>query len=67
MSLEKVRTIFRSAFSKHRLATNIITSGGLLMLGDVIQQHVELYKGLHTKGAAEQYLVFILILVFRIF
>jgi len=50
MSLEKVKTIFRSAYSKHQLATNIATSGGLLMLGDVIQQHIELHKGLHTKG-----------------
>ena len=50
MSLERVRIIFRSAYSKHLLATNIVASGGLLLLGDVIQQHIELYRGLHTKG-----------------
>eukprot|EP00090_Calanus_glacialis_P023396 TRINITY_DN36104_c0_g1_i1.p1 TRINITY_DN36104_c0_g1~~TRINITY_DN36104_c0_g1_i1.p1 ORF type:complete len:184 (-),score=49.99 TRINITY_DN36104_c0_g1_i1:74-625(-) len=51
MSLERLQAIFRSAYSKHLLATNIVASGGLLLLGDVIQQNIELYKGLHTKGS----------------
>jgi hypothetical protein len=50
MSLERFRAILRSAYSKHLLASNIAASGGLLLLGDVIQQNIELYKGLHTKG-----------------
>eukprot|EP00092_Neocalanus_flemingeri_P098730 GFUD01125902.1.p1 GENE.GFUD01125902.1~~GFUD01125902.1.p1 ORF type:complete len:185 (+),score=47.59 GFUD01125902.1:118-672(+) len=50
MALESAKTMFRTAYSKHLLATNIIASGGLLMLGDVIQQNIELYRGLHRKG-----------------
>ena len=50
MSVKRADKIFRHAYSKNLLASNVITSGGLLMFGDAIQQNIELYRGLHSKG-----------------
>jgi len=51
MILRKVKEILHNAYSKHLLATNIVASGGLLLFGDVIQQQIELYRGLHLTGS----------------
>ena len=51
MMFSRVRTLFHTAYTKHLLTTNIVASGGLLLLGDVIQQHIELYRGLHSQGS----------------
>ena len=55
MILRKVKTFLHNAYSKHLLATNIVASGGLLLFGDVIQQQIELYRGLHLTGRSMNY------------
>ena len=50
-SFEKVRRLFSNAYSKKNLlTTNILASGGLLFLGDFIQQNLELRKGTSKTG-----------------
>ena len=43
--------LFKSAYEpKNLLKTNVAASGILLLLGDIIQQNIELYRGVHEKG-----------------
>ena len=51
MLFSRIKSLFHSAYTNHLLATNILASGGLLFVGDVIQQHLELYRGLHAQGS----------------
>jgi hypothetical protein len=32
------------------LRTNVAASGALLFLGDIIQQNIEIYRGVHETG-----------------
>ena len=51
MVISKMRGLFRSAYEpKNLLKTNVAASGILLLLGDIIQQNIELYRGVHEKG-----------------
>jgi len=44
--------LFKSAYEpKNLLKTNVAASGILLLLGDIIQQNIELYRGVHEKGS----------------
>ena len=51
MVISKMSGLFKSAYEpKNLLKTNVAASGILLLLGDIIQQNIELYRGVHEKG-----------------
>ena len=51
MAFNKLRVVFKSAYEPNNLLkTNVAASGVLLLIGDVIQQSIELYRGVHDKG-----------------
>ena len=51
MAFSKLRGLFKSAYEpKNLLKTNVVASGILLLIGDTIQQSIELYRGVHEKG-----------------
>ena len=51
MAFSKLRGLFKSAYEpKNLLKTNVLASGILLLIGDAIQQSIELYRGVHEKG-----------------
>ena len=51
MVLSKLHGLFKSAYEpKNLLKTNVVASGILLLIGDTIQQSIELYRGVHEKG-----------------
>ena len=47
----RLKKCVQSAYSTHLLATNVIAGGGLLFLGDVLQQHIEIRNVIHETGA----------------
>jgi len=51
--LVSARKAWKTSFGKNLLVTNIVSSGGLLMLGDLIQQRRE-RSGNHTSYDAER-------------
>jgi len=52
MVLSKLHGLFKSAYEpKNLLKTNVVASGILLLIGDTIQQSIELYRGVHEKGS----------------
>ena len=53
MGFTIVKRLFASAYEpKNLLRTNVIASGALLMLGDGIQQSIELHTQTHETGKA---------------
>jgi len=50
MPIRRLKRLFHNAYTHNLLATNITMSGGLLFLGDVIQQNIELHNGVHITG-----------------
>ena len=51
MASSKLYGLFKSAYEpKNLLKTNVVASGILLLIGDTIQQSIELYRGSHEKG-----------------
>ena len=56
MALSKVKGTIDKLFSKHLLATNIITCGSLLGVGDFFVQRSNMaYEKYHNKDAKPQY------------
>jgi len=49
-------TIWRSLFTKHLFATNVLATGGLLALGDGITQNLEIVfnRGLTEDGKEKE-------------
>ena len=43
--LPRLGRLLHSAYTSHLLATNVLASGGLLCLGDAIQQQLERWGG----------------------
>ena len=51
MAFRKLNGLFKSAYEPNNLLkTNVVASGLLLLIGDTIQQSIELYRGVHEKG-----------------
>ncbi|RZF44263.1 hypothetical protein LSTR_LSTR006813 [Laodelphax striatellus] len=44
------RSIFKKAFSKYLVATNVITSGLLMGIGDAAEQEIEIRREIHPTG-----------------
>lgn len=52
MAFRKLNGLFKSAYEPDNLLkTNVVASGLLLLIGDTIQQSIELYRGVHEKGS----------------
>lgn len=51
---KRVFSKIKSLFSNHLLAVNVASSGGLLVFGDFIQQHIEIWNKSHSTGSFDK-------------
>jgi len=52
MAFQRLRRLLSSAYEPSNLLyTNVAASGGLLFLGDIIQQNIELFRETHETGS----------------